>query len=285
MATRDYWFVFGSGNPATNTGLAPTFIKFVDGSGGSTTPPAIAETPAGSGLYKASYQPNGTVAFILDGATTGLVASDRYISGVLDPYDLFGVTLNAIGVTLTAQGATIVAFGGTLTAIGTNVSAVGTTLTAQGSTLVGAGNTLGAIGVSLAAMSATLIAQGATVVGNGTTLAAFAAAQGVSMAAMGSTLNAIGTSLAAFETGGATLVGIGNTIAAMSVLLGTQTSAYGSTASDPTTVFGFLIRAQELAEGNQVYTKSTGVFQMFTRGATLLRQKTISDTSSQTTKT
>ncbi len=163
MATRDYFFAFGSGNPASKTGLAPTFIKFVNSAGAATTAPSIAETPAGSGIYKSSYEPNGIIAFVMDGATTSLATSDRYIFGTLDPYDMFGATLNAIAVTLSGMGVTL-------------------------------------------------------------------AAQGVTL------------------------------------------SSY--------------IAAQGLAEGNQVYTKATGILDMYSRGSsTLLAEKTISDTSTQTTKT
>lgn len=92
---------------------------------------------------------------------------------------------------------------------------------------------------------------------------------------------------------GQTLIGIGNTIGAIGVtssalgaLLGDNSSSFGSTSVDPTTVFGHLKRAQEFREGNQVYTKSTGLFDIYSRGSSyLLREKTVSDTSTQTTKT
>ena len=93
--------------------------------------------------------------------------------------------------------------------------------------------------------------------------------------ALGSTLGGIGSSLFALGT---SAVALGN-------FIGSTSSSFGSTSIDPTTVFGLLIRGQELAEGNQTYTKSTGVLDLFTRGATLLREKTISDTATTTTKT
>ncbi len=230
MATRNYWAVFGSGAPSTTSGLAPTFISFISSTGAAGTAPAISE-PGSKGLYLFAYDASATmIAFVMDGATTGLATSDRYISGVLDPYDTFGVTLNAIGTTLIAQGATIVAFGGTLTAQGTVLANLGTTTLAQGVLITGVGTTL--------------VAQGST------------------------------------------LVGTGNTLLTLSSYIGSTASSFGSTSVDPTTLFGFLKRAQDLSEGNNTYVKSTGVLSMLSRGSsTLLATKTISDTSSQTTKT
>lgn len=112
----------------------------------------------------------------------------------------------------------------------------------------------------------------------------------------GTTLVAIGTSLLAF---GSTLVAYGNTNVALGntavatgfssgvfSFLGSTASSIGSTGIDPTTVFGFLMRAQEIAEGNQIFTKATGLLDFWPRGAsTLLREKTISDTTTLTSKT
>lgn len=130
---RDYWFGFGS-TPQTSTGLNPTFIRFVNGSGQTLTPPTITETYTGSGMYRSNYNPTQTVAFILDGATTGLSDSIRYILGVMDPQDQFGSTLTGIGVN------TI-----TLLAIGTTGLQQSVNI---GTTLVGIGNTLLSIDVS-----------------------------------------------------------------------------------------------------------------------------------------
>lgn len=111
----------------------------------------------------------------------------------------------------------------------------------------------------------------------GNTLSAY----GLTAIALGVTNVAIGTTLTAL---GNTSVALGFSNIAFT-LIGSPTSSIGSTLSDPTTLFGFLMRAQEVSEGNQSYTKATGVWQMQSRGATLLRQKTITDTSSTTTRT
>lgn len=223
MATRDYWLKFGSGNPASTSGLAPTFITFIDSAGGDVTPPAITE-PGTKGLYKFAYDPTQTIAFTCDGATTGLAASDRYIVGVLDAQDTFGVTLNAIGVTQVAQGATVVAIGNSFAALSTTFTAFNSSFAAVSSTLSGMASTLSAVGASLGAIAA---------------------------------------------------------------LIGNTSSSFGSSVADPTTIFGFLKRAQETAEGNQDYTKSSGVLRMFSRGSgttTLIQSFTINDTATLTTK-
>lgn len=234
---RDYFFAFGSGNPATTASLAPTFIVFVNGSGATFPAPTIAEKYPGTGLYYVSYGATQTMAFVLDGATSGLATSDRYIAGVFDPYDQFGVTLNAA-----------YALGVTSVAIGTTLSGFGLSNIALGNTNL----TLNSIGLTaLASFGQTQIAEGATLV-------------------------AIGNSLAA----------IGFSLGGIAGLLGTTLSTIGSTAISPGDVMGFLMRAREFAEGNQTYTKSTGVLDYYVRGGvTLLIEKTVSDTSTSTTKT
>ena len=67
--------------------------------------------------------------------------------------------------------------------------------------------------------------------------------------------------------------------------IGSTASSYGSTSVDPVDLYGFLKRARELSEGNQIYTKATGILDMYVRsGVTLLIEKTITDTSTTTTK-
>jgi hypothetical protein len=64
------------------------------------------------------------------------------------------------------------------------------------------------------------------------------------------------------------------------------TDSFGSTSIDPTTILGFLKRMQEFLEGNKVFTKSTGLWDVYSRGSTtLLVEKTLSDTTSQSTST
>lgn len=195
MATRPYWLSFGA---SAVSGLAPTFIQFRSTAGVTLAPPAISE-PGTFGMYLFSYDPITQIAFICDGATSGLAFQDRYVKGVLDPFDQFGVTLAAIGNTAIALG---------------NTSVAGVTL-------------LYGFGLSSAAVGATLLTQ-----------------------------------------------------------LGSTTASYGTNSADPTTIFGFLKRAQETREGNETYTKASGLLDIYSRGSSqLLAEKTIADSSTSTTKT
>ena len=68
--------------------------------------------------------------------------------------------------------------------------------------------------------------------------------------------------------------------------IGTVADSFGSTSSDPATVFGYLKRALEFWEGNALYTKATGIWQIFSRGSsTLLRQKTLANDNTEAEKT
>lgn len=67
--------------------------------------------------------------------------------------------------------------------------------------------------------------------------------------------------------------------------VGYVTDSFGSTSIDPSTVFGKLNRNQETVEGNAVFTKSTGVWDNYSRGSSvLLFEKTLTNTTSQATK-
>lgn len=250
-----YTVQFGSGNPQGLTGLAPTFLSFVNLVTGTTnTPPSIAETITGkTGLYVFQYGVTQPMSFLIDAATTSPGTSARYVTGQLDPVDRadeYGTTLQAFSATLTAQ----------LTNTGSTLTGIGNTQFAYGSSLVAIGVSLTAFGVTTGANFTNL---GSTLVGIGNTQFAF----GQSNIATGNTLIALGQSSMVFS------------------FLGSTASSMGSTGIDPTTVMGFLIRAQEIREGNNTYTKATGILDLFTRGGTLLREKTIADSSTSTTKT
>lgn len=142
-------------------------------------------------------------------------------------------------------------FGATTAALGSTVSGIAATMLATGSTIFGMGSTLSGIGT-------TLIAQGSTLVGTGTTLVAQ----------------------------GATIVAIGNTVLSINAAgIGSTASTFGSTSADPDTLFGYMKRIQELIEGNQDFNKSTGSWEMWSRGSsTLLRLKTLTNSTSGVTK-
>lgn len=120
------------------------------------------------------------------------------------------------------------------------------------------GSTTTALGSTLSAVAATLIAQGSTIAGIGTTLIAE----------------------------GATILAIGNTLSAVNFAgIGTTASTFGSTSADPDSLFGYLKRIQELVEGNQDFNKSTGAWEMWSRGSsTLLRIKTLTNSTTGVTK-
>lgn len=92
---------------------------------------------------------------------------------------------------------------------------------------------------------------------------------------------------------GSTVLAIGNTILSLgsfnASFIGSTASSYGDTAVDPSTVFGYLKRLQEILEGNQIFTPQTGQWLIYNRTSlgttTLLRTKTVINQSSQVTKT
>lgn len=70
----------------------------------------------------------------------------------------------------------------------------------------------------------------------------------------------------------------------INTLIGTTSSSFGTTSVDPATLFGYLRRAQEYAEGIQTFTKASGVWDIKSRGGTLITQKTLADTTTSTTR-
>lgn len=156
---KQYYLKFGTGDPASYTGLSPTFVIFSAGGLTSIVAPGITESPAGSGLYGFSYGPTISILFKADGGS-GLASGDRYIVSALDP------------------------------------------------------------------------------------------------------------------------------IQAVDEKVGTTSDSFGSTATDPGSVLGYLKRNQEFLEGNAVFTKSTGTWDIYSRGSsTLLREKTLTNTISAANKT
>jgi hypothetical protein len=184
MATKDYYLVFGAGNPADNTGLTPSFTTFANNLGVATTAPGVTEIIAASGLYRFQYEAQGSVIFVVDGDVGGLSAipdADRYITGSLDVEDRSEDFISGLGASLQAQ-------------------------------------------------------------------------------------------IEGFST-------------ALGALIGATSDVIGDTSTDPSTMFGFFKRAQEMAEGDQQYTKATGVLAYTDRtGATTMASKTIVDGTSTVTR-
>ena len=99
--SKVYFFKFGTGNPALNTGISPTLIFFYDQNGATLTAPAITEALAGSGIYKFTYTPTLGIAFVADGGTSSILNSDRYVTAALDPIQtidqVIGSSLDSFG--------------------------------------------------------------------------------------------------------------------------------------------------------------------------------------------
>lgn len=68
--------------------------------------------------------------------------------------------------------------------------------------------------------------------------------------------------------------------------IGYSTDSFGSTSTDPSTVFGQTKRLLEFNEGNKIYTKSNGVWDIYSRGSSaLLREKTLTNNTSTASST
>lgn len=80
--------------------------------------------------------------------------------------------------------------------------------------------------------------------------------------------------------------GVLDPVHAVDQQLGFSTDSFGSTSADPTSLWGYVKRFLEFWEGDGTFTKSTGIMQYFNRGSTtLLRTKTVTNTTSQSAKT
>ncbi len=101
----NYLIQFGTGLPSAFTGLTPTFLTFKTIPGGTNvTPPGITEIPTSTGLYYFNYAATNSIVFTVDGFTTGLSSSSRYISGEISALDEVDVQIAALGVTVTSIG-------------------------------------------------------------------------------------------------------------------------------------------------------------------------------------
>ena len=90
---------------------------------------------------------------------------------------------------------------------------------------------------------------------------------------------------AALASGDRYITGTLDPIQSVDEKIGTTSDSFGSTASDPSTVLGYLKRNQEVLEGNSSYAKSTGIWSIYSRGSsTLLREKTLTNNTTQATK-
>lgn len=80
------------------------------------------------------------------------------------------------------------------------------------------------------------------------------------------------------------IVGSLDPVQAVDQSIGMQTDSFGSTLSDPSTLMGYAKRGLEFNEGNKTYTKSTGTWDIYSRGSsTLLREKALTNTVTSAT--
>lgn len=91
---------------------------------------------------------------------------------------------------------------------------------------------------------------------------------------------------AALSTADRYLKGAFDPVQAVDEKIGFTTDSFGSTAIDPATLLAYAKRNQEFDEGNMTFNKSTGVWNIYSRGSsTLLKEKTLTDSASTATKT
>lgn len=98
---------------------------------------------------------------------------------------------------------------------------------------------------------------------------------GNSMLAQGVSILAQGVSILAASGGNSSIL----------ASIGSTASTFGDTSTMPGTLYGYLKRLLEFNEGDSIFTKSTGLWDIYSRGAsTLLAQKGIVDDTSTVTK-
>ncbi len=114
---KTYWFTFSTQDPRTYTGLAPTFVQFVNQLGQTLAPPGITETFVGTGFYRSDYTVglSTSIQFLVDGGAT-LSPSVRYITGNIfeqNSLDTLGTTLLTVANVAPLIGSTVASFGST----------------------------------------------------------------------------------------------------------------------------------------------------------------------------
>lgn len=79
--------------------------------------------------------------------------------------------------------------------------------------------------------------------------------------------------------------GVLDPIQAVDEKVGTIDDSFGTTSADPTTLLGYAKRNLEFDEGNAVFDKTTGTWDIYSRGSsTLLREKILTNTTTEATK-
>jgi hypothetical protein len=81
------------------------------------------------------------------------------------------------------------------------------------------------------------------------------------------------------------ITGVLDPIQSVDESVGMSSDSIGTTATDPSTIYGQIKRMQEYNEGQMVFTKSTGTWDIKTRGGTLIAQKELTNTTTSATRT
>lgn len=90
----------------------------------------------------------------------------------------------------------------------------------------------------------------------------------------------------ALASGDRYITGILDPVQAVDEKVGADGDSFGSTSADPSTIFGMAKRNLEFHEGNAVFTKATGLWDVYSRGSsTLLREKALTNTTTAAGKT
>ena len=194
-------------------------------------------------------------------------------------FSALGVTaVTAPGITETPAASGIYRF-----QYGPTISTVfvvdgGATLAASVRYIVGSVDPIQAVDEQLALYGSTMLAIGSTVSAMGTTL--FAIGQTLLPAAI--SVDGLGATLNYVYQG---FTSLGSTLGPVLDVLGSTMSSFGSTSVDPGTLFGYVKRLQELLEGSQDFNKQTGIWNIYSRGSSvLLREKTLTNDSTEATR-
>lgn len=80
------------------------------------------------------------------------------------------------------------------------------------------------------------------------------------------------------------ITGVLDPIQSVDESVGMSSDTIGTTAVDPSTIYGQIKRMQEYNEGQMVFTKATGTWDIKTRGGTLIAQKALTNTTTSATR-
>lgn len=84
--SKQFYFTFGSGSPASYSGLSPSLTVFLQNGITALIGPTLLELSAGTGIYGFQYGTTASIVFVIDGGIAlAATPSIRYITGSIDP--------------------------------------------------------------------------------------------------------------------------------------------------------------------------------------------------------